>query len=249
MVQIRALSQRFFLNMVTQVPSSNRARIQIAAALLSAAATSVAAAQTYSASDSVFSPTSWTASVVGDSATRAGSASQVVDGYAAGSNAWQSSLSPGGTGLNAWVVSIFEGFAYSPTSTEAAPDVSISFDSRWVSVTASRVGPAMRQGSTIWAGSHPLNNSSWSTYSFLGWTSILAGTDLGMPDLSPGAAPIYFGFYQRNGGPLTGIQSEFANFSVTVTATPVPAPPMLLSIVALSRIAGSRFAGPGRRRA
>jgi hypothetical protein len=219
----------------------------IAAVIAATLASSTAVAQTYSASDSIFAPSSWSLIVQGSSATRVGSASQVLDGYAAGSNARLTTLSPGG--IDAWNVSIYEGFSYTPTSFESGPDVSISFDSRWVALSGSRVGPAMRQGSTVWAGSHPINTASWTTYTFTGWNSIRAGTGLPMPDLSPGAAPIYFGFYQRNGGGSTGFQSEFASFSVTVTATPVPVPSVFVSLVALTSIAVPSSKGNGRRRA
>jgi hypothetical protein len=217
------------------------------AVIVVALVSSTALAQTYSASDSVFAPSSWTQTVEGSSSTRNGSVSQVLDGYALGSNARLTTLSPGGT--NAWNVSIYEGFSYTPTSLESEPNVTISFDSRWVAVDGSRVGPAMRQGSTVWAGFHPINTASWTRYTFTGWSSFLPGTILPLPDLSPGAAPIYFGFYQRNGGNGTGFQSEFANFSVTVTATPVPVPSVLVSLVALTSVAGPRSRGHGRRRA
>lgn len=236
--------------MSTLNPGSSAARastyaVVIAGGLLS----SKAVAQSYFASDSVFAPSSWSLTVVGSSASRDGSASQVIDGYALGSNARLTTLSPGGSGIDAWNVNIYESFSYTPSSLESEPSVTISFDSRWVALNGSRIGPAMRQGSTIWAGSHPVNTTSWTTYVFTGWSSLLQGTSLPMPDLSPGAAPIYFGFYQRNGGNGTGFQSEFANFSVAVIATPVPVPSVLISMIALTSVAGPRSKGYARRRA
>jgi hypothetical protein len=179
--------------------------------------------------------------VLGASGSKAGSASQVVNGFATGTNAWLSSLNPGG--VDAWTVSIYENFFYDPSLNPGTPaSVVVSFDSRWISVNPSRVGPAMRQGSTIWAGAQPLNSPSWTTFSFSGWTAMLAGTGLPMPDFSSDADPIYFGLYQRNGGPVSGVgyQSEFANFSVTIT---VPAPTALA--VWATSVIGLK---PGRRR-
>jgi hypothetical protein len=69
----------------------------------------------------------------------------------------------------------------------------------------------------------------------------LSGSTLGStPDFSAGAVPIYFGFYQRNGGDGVGFQSEFANFQVIITAPPVPGPSVLLSAIAMSAFSGSR---------
>lgn len=210
------------------------------------ALTSAVLAQTYSASDNVFAPTAWTLNVKGNNASQVGTAEQVVNGYATGSNARMSTVNPNGV-RDTWSVSIFDGFSYDPSVAPGySPDVAISFDSRWVIRAFSGVGPAIRQGSNIWAGYHDitggwdgLNTSAWANYSFSGWASILQGTgSMPGPDFSAGAAPIYFGFYQRNGGGGPN-GSEFANFSVIVT---VPAPgalPMLAAIVA---------GCPGRRR-
>jgi hypothetical protein len=206
-----------------------------------AATTTAQGQQTFSASDSTFAPSAWTVTVLGASGSKAGSASQVVDGFATGTNAWLSSLNPGG--IDAWTVSIYENFFYDPSLNPGTPSgVTVSFDSRWTAVNWSRVGPAMRQGSTVWAGYQPLNSSNWTTFSFSGWDAMIAGTGLPTPDFSSTAAPIYFGFYQRNGGAVSGVgyQSEFSNFSVSIT---VPAPTALL-VWAASTV-GLK---PGRRR-
>jgi hypothetical protein len=195
-------------------------------------------AQTYSASDNVFAPTAWTLTVKGTNASQVGTAEQVVNGYATGSNARLSTVNPAGF-WDTWSVSIFDNFSYDPSVAPGyAPDVTISFDSRWVLQAFSGVGPAIRQGSNIWAGYHVitggwngLNTPSWANYSFSGWAYLLQGTgSMPGPDFSASAAPIYFGFYQRNGGGGPN-GSEFANFSVSVT---VPAPgalPMLAAII------------------
>ena len=209
--------------------------VSVACAALACVASAVA--QTFTATDSVFLPTDWTFSVVGASPSRAGSASQVVNGYAAGSNSRLSSLSPGG--IDGYAVSIFEGFSYNPQSQPGQPSVTVSFDSRWVAVGASRVGVAVRQGGNLWVGYQPINTASWQTYSFFGWSSVLAGSSGLLPDFSAGAAPIYFGFYQRNGGGGVGFQSEFANFQVLVTA-PVPGPSVLVSLVAMCSSTAAR---------
>jgi hypothetical protein len=209
---------------------SSRVQPWIAAAVVtvaSAVATSAEGQQTFSASDSVFAPGTWTVSVLGASGSKSGSASQVVNGFTAGTNAWLSTINPGGS--DAWTVSIYENFYYDPSLNPGTPSsVTVSFDSRWVTQNYSRVGPAMRQGTTVWAGAQPLNSATWTNYVFTGWSAMLAGTGLPLPDFSATAAPIYFGFYQRNGGSVPGIgyQSEFANFSVAVT---VPAPPVLIA--------------------
>ena len=208
-----------------------------ACAALACAASVVA--QTYSATDSVFLDADWTFSVVGASPSKAGSASQVVNGYAAGSNSRLSSLSPGGLGIDAWAVSIFEGFSYNPSSQPGEPGVTVSFDSRWVALSASRVGVAVRQGGNLWVGFQPINTASWQNYSFSGWSSVLAGASGPLPDFSAGAAPIYFGIYQRNGGNGVGFQSEFANFQVLITA-PVPGPSVLVSLIAMCSSTASR---------
>jgi len=202
---------------------------------------STAHAQTYSGSDSVFAPSSWTVTVKGNNPTQSGSATQDVGGYGAGVNAWTSTVNPNGS-ADTWTVSIFEGFSYSPSSGSGQPaGVTVSFDSRWITRAFSGVGPALRQGSNIWAGYQPsdLNSTSWLSYTFSGWATLLSGTSsMPAPDFSAGAAPIYFGFYQRNGGGGPN-QSQFANFSVVVT---VPAPAAL----ALAGIA-MPFAGRRRR--
>lgn len=203
--------------------SSRALAVMLAASPLTLAPSALG--QTFAASDSAFAAGTWTVSVLGAGESRSGSASQIIDGFATGTNSWLSSLSPGGP--DAWTVSIYENFSYDPSLNPGTPSsVTVTFDSRWVN-QFSRVGPAMRQGTTIWAGSQPLNSSSWTQYSFSGWTAMLNGTALPLPDFSATAAPIYFGFYQRNGGTVGGVgyQSEFANFSVTVT---VPAPTTLL---------------------
>jgi hypothetical protein len=183
----------------------------------------LAHAETFSATDSVFAPASWSLSKLGGGSLSTMSASQVVDAYAAGSNARQSNLSPGGLGVDTWAVSILETFSFNPAQNPWTSSISISFDSRWVSGTFSWVGPAIRQGSQFWVGSwaYQLNSSNWQTYSFTGWGA-------STPDLSSSGLPIYFGFCQLNGGPFD-FQSQFANFSVVVT-TPAPgvAAPMVL---------------------
>jgi hypothetical protein len=222
-------------------------------ALASAAAAVAVAptvlAQTYSVSDSVFAPTAWTLTVKGNNADQVGTAAQLENGYATSSNARLSTVNPNGF-FDTWSVSIFDGFAYDPSVAPGyAPDVTVSFDSRWVIRAFSGVGPAIRQGSNIWAGYHEiaggwngLNSTTWANYSFSGWSYLLQRTGpMPGPDFSAGAAPIFFGFYQRNGGGGPN-GSEFANFSVTVT---VPAPgalPMLAAILA-------GCPGRGRRRA
>ena len=198
---------------------------------------STALAQTYSASDSIFAPATWTLSLKGTNPAQTASAFQVNDGYATGSNARLGTLNPNGS-ADSWAISIFEGFSYDPSSAPGFQGaVTLSFDSRWVSGSFSRVGPALRQGSTVWAGYHAtggaggLNTTAWSTFTYSGWSVLIAGTGLPGPDFSAGAAPIYFGYYQRNGGSALRT-SEFANFSVTVT---VPAPgalPMIGAIIA-----------------
>jgi hypothetical protein len=194
-------------------------------------AASSAQAQTYSASDNVFAPAFWTLTVQGNNPTQVGTAAQVEDGYAIGSNARLSTVNPNGA-TDTWSVSIFENFSYDPSVEPGyAPDVTVSFDSRWVLRAFSGVGPAIRQGSNVWAGYHRiqggwngLNTPTWANYSFSGWTSLLEGTSsMPGPDFSAGAAPIYFGFYQRNGGGGPN-GSEFANFNVVVT---VPSPAVL----------------------
>jgi hypothetical protein len=209
------------------------------AACVALASATSAVAQTYTATDSVFLPTDWSFSVVGASASKAGSVSQVVNGYAVGSNSRLSNLTPGGYAIDAWAVSIFEAFSYNPSLQPGQPEVTVSFDSRWIALFASRVGVAVRQGGNLWVGYQPFNTTSWQTYSFSGWTSILAGAVGPLPDFSAGAAPIYFGFYQRNGGDVGGFQSEFANFQVQITA-PVPGPSVLVSLVAMCASTVSR---------
>lgn len=188
-----------------------------------------AQAQTYSASDSVFAPGTWTWSQTGTNPASTGSATQAIDGFAAGVNAWTSTTTPNGS-ENTWTVSIFEGFSYDPSTASGPPaGVVVSFDSRWITNKLSGIGPALRQGSNIWAGIQPVgptrhNTASWASYSYSGWDAMLAGSpSTATLDFSAGAAPIFFGFYQRNAG--TGPnQSQFANFSVIVT---VPAPAAL----------------------
>jgi hypothetical protein len=114
---------------------------------------------------------------------------------------------------------------------------------RWIGNKFSGIGPALRQGSNIWAGYQPTgqsshNSSSWASYSYSGWATLLAGTSsMPAPDFSAGAAPIFFGFYQRNAG--TGPnESQFANFSVTVT---VPAPAALALVSIAMPLAGRRL--------
>jgi hypothetical protein len=213
----------------SQPSPARRIVLAVIAAHLSSAY-ALAGAFSGSASDSIFSPSSWSVSVRGTSANFSGGASQVMDGFSQGSNAWLSTLSPRGNAMPAWTVSIFEDFSYDPSVGGGVPDVQISFDSRWVTVAQSRVGPAVRQGTTIWAGWHGWNTSSWLSYQFSGWDSILAGTTGVTPDFSAGAAPIYFGFYQLNTGSLDNINTEFANFSVSVA---VPAPAAMLSILGM----------------
>jgi len=213
--------------------STSPNRTRCVGSFVAVAVVANADAQVFSASDSVFAPASWSVSVLGASVTKAGSASQVVNGFATGSNALLSSINPGGA--DAWTVSIYENFYYDPSLTPGTPSsVTLTFDSRWVTQNFSRVGPAMRQGGAVWAGYQPLNSNSWATYSFSGWVAMVSGTGLPLPDFSATAAPIYFGFYQRNGGTVPGVgyQSEFANFSVSVTAPVVPAPMALLLWVA-----------------
>jgi hypothetical protein len=56
------------------------------------------------------------------------------------------------------------------------------------------------------------------------------------PDFSAGAAPIFFGFYQRNAGSGPN-ESQFSNFSVIVT---VPAPTALALVGIAMPLAGRR---------
>jgi MYXO-CTERM domain-containing protein len=205
---------------------------------------SAQAQTTYSASDNIFAPGTWTWSQKGANPASTGFGTQSVDGFAAGVNAWTSTTTPNGTD-NTWTVSIFEGFSYNPSSASGEPaGVVVSFDSRWIGNKFSGIGPALRQGSNVWAGFQPTgqsshNSSSWASYSYSGWSTLLAGTSLmPAPDFSAGAAPIFFGFYQRNAG--TGPnQSQFSNFSVVVTV-PAPAAMALVGIAA-------PFAGRRRR--
>ena len=211
------------------------------ASLVAAAAVAfdpLAEAQTFSGSDSVFAPGTWSVSVKGTNPAQTGSGEQTVNGYAPGVNAWTSSVSPNGT-ADTWTISIFEGFAYNPSANPGEPaSVTVSFDSRWITTAFSRVGPAMRQGSTVWAGYHDLNSTTWATYSYSGWSTLINGASALGPDFSAGAAPIFFGFYQRNGnGGLK--QSEFANFAVSVV---VPSP------AAVSILLAFTAPGPSRRR-
>lgn len=227
--------------------TSRSVALAVVPAAAAVALASTALAQTYSASDSVFAPATWTLSLQGNNPAQTGSALLVNDGYAVGSNARLGTLNPNGN-ADSWAINIFEGFSYDPSSAPGFQGaVTLSFDSRWVSVSFSRVGPALRQGSTVWAGYHAtggaggLNTTAWSTFTYSGWSVLTDGAGLPGPDFSAGAAPIYFGYYQRNGGSALRT-SEFANFSVTVT---VPAPgalPMLAAILA-------GCPGRGRRRA
>jgi len=215
-------------------------RSAVLLALAMPVVTSTAHAQTYSGSDSVFAPRSWTVTVKGNNPTQSGSATQDVGGYGAGVNAWTSTVNPGGPD-DTWTVSIFEGFSYNPSSAPGTPGgVTLSFDSRWITRAFSGVGPALRQGSTVWAGyqtSPNVNSSTWTTYSYSGWSTLLAGTSsMPAPDFSAGAAPIYFGFFQRNGGGGPN-QSQFANFSVAVT---VPSPAALSSAMVATLMSGRR---------
>jgi hypothetical protein len=218
------------MNNTDSTPRNARSLAVVSAATALALA-STALAQTYSASDNVFATSNWTLSLKGNNPTHAGSVAQVVDGYAVGSNARLSSVTPNGA-ADSWSVSIFENFSYDPSVAPGfSGDITVSFDSRWVIRDFSGVGPAIRQGSNIWAGYHAvpgvwngLNTPTWSNYSFSGWTYLLQATGpMPGPDFSAGAAPIYFGFYQRNGGGGPN-GSEFANFSVVIT---VPAPAVI----------------------
>jgi hypothetical protein len=228
-------------------PARRNARsLAVVLAALPLALAPYALAQTFSATDSVFAPAAWTLTVKGNNAAQVGTVDQVADGYTFGSNARISTVNPNGP-RDSWSVSIFESFSYDPS---VAPgfmgDVTVSFDSRWVLTALSGIGPAIRQGSNIWAGYqgvaggwNGLNTTAWTNYSFSGWTNLLQGTgSMPGPDFSAGAAPIFFGFYQRNGGGGPN-GSEFASFAVTVT---VPAPGAISMIAAI--LAGQ----PGRRR-
>jgi hypothetical protein len=197
---------------------------------------------TYSASDNIFAPGTWTWTQKGTNPSSTGFATQTVDGFAAGVNAWTSTTTPIGD-VNTWTVSIFEGFSYDPSSAIGAPaGVVVSFDSRWIGNKFSGIGPALRQGSNVWAafqpsgqGSH--NSPSWASYTYSGWATLLNGTSsMPAPDFSAGAAPIFFGFFQRNAG--TGPnESQFSNFSVVVT---VPAPAALALLGIAMPLAGRR---------
>lgn len=215
--------------MTKTVSADFRDRFAIRMALVAASVACSAHAQTFSGSDSAFAPTSWTVALKGTNPSQSGSASQTVDGYSTSVNAWTSTVNPGGP-ADAWTVSIFEGFSYDPSLGFGQPiGVTVSFDSRWITRAFSGIGPALRQGSTIWAGYQPTgqsshNTTSWASYSYSGWDTLLNRTaPMPAPDFSAGAAPIFFGFFQRNGGGGPN-QSQFANFSVVVT---VPAPAVL----------------------
>jgi hypothetical protein len=190
----------------------------------------------------VFAPGTWTWSQKGTNPASIGSATQAADGFAPGINAWTSTTAPNGA-LDTWTVSIFEGFSYNPLSASGAPaGVVVSFDSRWIGNKFSGIGPALRQGSNIWAGYQPTgqsshNSNSWASYSYSGWDTLLAGTSsMPAPDFSAGAAPIFFGFYQRNAGSGPN-ESQFSNFSVIVT---VPAPTALALVGIAMPLAGRR---------
>jgi MYXO-CTERM domain-containing protein len=209
---------------------------------LAGLAASAQAQTTYSASDNIFAPGTWTWSQKGANPASTGSGTQAVDGFAAGVNAWTSTTAPNGG--ETWTVSIFEAFSYNPSAAPGAPaGVVVSFDSRWIGNKFSGIGPALRQGSNIWAGYQPTgqsshNSNSWASYSYSGWDTMLAGTSpMPAPDFSAGAAPIFFGFYQRNNGSGPN-QSQFSNFSVVVT---VPAPAALALV-------GMAMPAAGRRR-
>jgi hypothetical protein len=198
-------------------------------------------AQSYSASDSVFSTSDWSLTIVGSSPSKTASASQVLNGFSAGSNARQTSLMPGGNGVDTWAASIYENFYYDPSLHPGSPSVTLAFDSRWIATDHSRVGPAVRQGSSIWFGANPLNSPAWQTYSFTGWTSIAGVSG---PDFSSTGARIYFGFYQYNGG-ISTFESQFANFSVALTAPVVPVPPAFVSVVVSLRLMRCRHRAAG----
>jgi hypothetical protein len=159
-----------------------------------------------------------------------GSGSQVLVGGAGDNGPARETTNHAGANLSgSYNASIYTAFTYNPAVGGPLTDLSISFDSRYVT-GLSAIGIAVEQAGLVWMSGGAINTPNWQTYTFTpgpgSWFLInpsggVAGPG---PDFSAAGAPMRFGYYTGNGTGAGSFPYAHTGLTDNFTVRFVPAP-------------------------